>query len=418
MLQRVHKLTISVATDRSLLILISGQVITALAGLSYGKLTSVYVSPGVWGEYSLLMAAVTLLHGLFVTPTLQSFKAALAHFPRQLVCTFYGLALLLMYSAAGLVLVVWASDHKLIISLIWIATVGQGFYQLGGSYRNALGQHRRYAVLQTGYAIGTVLGFALVVIGFQESSVTGLWLVTALVNIGIVIVSNWQFARCSDRSMNGITFAHLNPLIHAYRQYVWPLLSLAFWTWLINYADRYLIQLYWTDADVGQYAMGYSLGAKLVLLVAPLLAFLSPQLIQLRVAGQSSQTANGLIYNYLIGYLLVAGIGCLVYYVNREWIGRLLLSDQYEPAFNVGPVVALGYLFLTGIHLLELKWYTFGQTQYILWHNVAGTLLNIGFNLLLIPRLGIQGAALATLLGFAGQFLLAIGLFSLIKPVN
>lgn len=420
MLHQVRKLRLAVTVNYSLVVLIIGQAVTALAGLAYGKLTSVYISPSIWGDYSLFMAAVTLLYGLFVTPTLQSFKAALARFPPKSVVAGYSLTLLFILVAAGLLLVVWAGGHdqERISSLIWIATVGQSFYQLGSSYLNALGQHRRYTLLQMGYATGTVLGFAFVIIGLDERTVMGLWRATALVNTGVALVVCWQFFHRTDLASQGVTIARLRPLISSYRRYVWPLLSLAFWTWLINYADRYLIRYYLTDADVGQYAMGYSLGSKLLLLVAPLLAFLSPQILRMRAADQAPQAANSLIYNYLIRYILLAGAGCGLFYAGRIWIGQLLLSERYAPAFGVGPIVALGYLFLTSVHLLELKWYAFGQTQFILWHNLFGALLNIGFNWLLIPRLGILGAALAQLLGFAGQFLLAIGLFSMTKPAN
>ena len=420
MLHRVHKLRLALPTDHLLTTLMSGQVVTALAGLSYGKLTSVYIPPSVWGDYSLFVVIVTLVHGLFITPTLQSFKAALVQFSHHVVISFYGSALLLIYCIAGLILALWTSWHgyNMTISLIWIAMAGQGFYQLGCNYLNTLGQHWSYTLLQTGYAIGTILGFMFVIIGLNEHTVTGLWQATALINTCAAVIVSWYLTRHDTLVVHSATVTDFKPLIPNYRQYVWPLLSLACWTWLINYADRYLIRFYHTDVDVGQYAMGYSLGSKLVLLVAPLLAFLSPKILQLRAAGQPAQAANGLIYSYLIRYLVLAGVGCGLFYIHREWIGRLLLSEHYAPAFSVGPIVALGYLFLTSIHLLELKWYAFGQTWFILWHNVFGTLLNLGFNLLLIPRLGILGAALAMLLGFAGQFLLALGLFYVNKPAN
>jgi O-antigen/teichoic acid export membrane protein len=74
--------------------------------------------------------------------------------------------------------------------------------------------------------------------------------------------------------------------------------------------------------------------------------------------------------------------------------------------------VALGYLFLTSIHLLELKWYTFGQTRNILWHTLFGVVVNLALNVLLIPRLGLVGAAWATAIGYAAQFALAHFLFT------
>jgi O-antigen/teichoic acid export membrane protein len=187
---------------------------------------------------------------------------------------------------------------------------------------------------------------------------------------------------------------------------------MAVWAWVLNYADRYLLRLYLTDADVGQYTMGYSLGAKLLLLATPLLAFLSPQILALRRQNQAPSAANPLLLRYMWHYVVLAGLACLVFALSRDQIGILLLSERYSPAFAVAPIVALGYLFLTSIHLLELKWYTFGQTRNILWHSLFGVIINLALNVLLIPRLGLVGAAWATAIGYAAQFALAHFLFT------
>lgn len=420
MLNRVSKASLrTLSGTRSLVVLLGGQTVAALAGLAYGKLTAVYISPAEWGDYSLLFVAMTLLHSLFITPTLQWFKAALAQFSPQQVIPFVCKTLGMIYISIGLLTAAIAGFYSQnpIFGLIWIAAVGQGIYQASSMYLNALGRHWSYVLLQAGYAFGAVILFGLIVLSFNQRTVSGLWQAVALGNVISAAVAIGYVIRTAKTDF-AITIPNPMALRRAYRQYVWPLLSLAFWGWLINYADRYLIHLYLTDADVGQYTMGYSLGSKLLLLVAPLLAFLSPQILRIRATNQSPETANLLIRHYLIRYLLLAGSGCLLFYAGRDWIGQILLSNRYAPTFPVGPIVAIGYLFLTSIHLLELKWYAYGQTHYVLWHNVSGAMLNIGFNVLLIPRLGILGAAVATLLGFTGQFLLAVVLFFYTKPVS
>ncbi|WP_420151532.1 polysaccharide biosynthesis C-terminal domain-containing protein [Spirosoma sp.] len=402
---------------RSLGILISGQGISALAGLVYGKMTAIYIHPDTWGDYNLWFITMTLLHSLFVSPTLQAFKAALGHFEGRQVVTFYsrwlGATYLLL---AGLMLLSGLYYQNTIFVLCWMTVAGQGIFQFGSNYLNASGQHRQYTLLQTGYSISTLVSFGFLVVALNQRTVSGLWQATLLTNVSWAVLAVWQLAEAKSDGFRSSAGAEAAAIYTAYKRYVWPLLSLAFWTWLINYADRYLIGLYLTDADVGQYAMGYSLGSKLLIAVAPLLAFLSPQVLQLRAIDCSHAAVNQFIVFYLIRYVWLAGAACFVFYIFRNWVGELLLSNQYVVAFSVGPLVAIGYLFLTSTHLLELKWYTFGQTRLILYHNVVGAVLNIVFNLLLIPRMGIMGAALATLIGFFGQFILAYWLFT--KPTE
>ncbi|MBD2751379.1 lipopolysaccharide biosynthesis protein [Spirosoma validum] len=415
-MKRVIDRTISptISATRPLTTLIVGQAISALMALIYGKLTALYIPPAEWGDYSLLVAAMTLLHGFLVTPTNQSFKTALARFPRRQVIRFYSRILLLIYLTVVLTAALLAGLYyqNSVFGLVWLAAFGQVIYQLGNDYLNVSGQHRRYVLIQIAYAISNVLTLFVFVVGFNQQTSTGVWQSMALLNSLFSILAYWhldQASRTAEFLSEAVT--DLVELSQAYKQYVGPLLSLAFWGWVINYADRYLIRLYLADAGVGQYVMGYSLGSKLLILVAPFLTFLSPKILSLRATGQPSASANPLLLRYLAQYVLLAGTGCFLFYLGREWIGELLLSNRYRAAFPIGPIVAIGYLFLTSIHLLEVKWYAFGQTRLVLWHNIAGAVLNVTFTSLLIPRLGILGAALATLAGFAGQFLLAIWLF-------
>ncbi len=394
-----------------LLTLLSGQGLSAGLGLIYGKLIALYISPDVWGEYSLLLAGMTFVHSLLVTPTIQSFKSALGQFSRTTVVRFYGQLLLALFTILLPLVALLAGLYfrNSLFGLVWLAAVGQGFYQLGTDYRNVQGQHRSFARLQMGYAAGMLVSFGGLVIGLHQYTTTGLWQSMALVNGLFALLSVTPLYKLIRHTPSPLP--NRPQLIQTYRRYVTPLFGMALCAWLLNYADRYLIRLYLTDADVGQYAMGYSLGAKLLLLSTPLLAFLSPRMLALRRDNQPASMVNALVFSYLRHYMPGAGLACLAFFLGRNLIGTLLLSDQYEQAMAVAPIVATGYLFLTSIHLLELKWYAFGQTRYILWHTLSGVVVNLAFNVLLIPRLGIAGAAWATMIGYAAQFAIAYWLF-------
>lgn len=394
-----------------LLTLLSGQGLSAGLGLIYGKLTALYIAPDVWGEYSLLLAGMTFVHSLLITPTIQSFKSALGQFSRTTVVRFYGQLLLALYTILMPLVAVLAGIYfrSPLFGLVWLAAVGQGLYQFGADYRNAQGQHRSFIRLQMGYAAAMLVSFGCLVVGLRQYTATGLWQSMALVNGWFALLSAVPLYKLIRHTPS--LLPNRPQLIQAYRRYVTPLFGMALCAWVLNYADRYLIRLYLTDADVGQYTMGYSLGAKLLLLSTPLLAFLSPHMLTLRRANQPASMVNALVFRYLRHYMLGAGLACLLFFLGRNLIGTLLLSAQYEQAMNVAPIVATGYLFLTSIHLLELKWYAFGQTRYILWHTLFGVVVNLALNMLLIPRLGIIGAAWATMIGYAAQFTTAYWLF-------
>ncbi|QIP16238.1 hypothetical protein G8759_28145 [Spirosoma aureum] len=402
--------------NKPLSILMSGQGLVALANLMYGKAVALYISPIEWGKYSVLLAVMLLFHSLMVTPTIQSFKAELTSSDYRLVVNFYGRILGVIYIGVFALMAIGAIIYtqNIIWVLVWIAFVAQGLYSLSNDSLNFTGKHKTYSLLLIGYAFFNLLLFGIVVWGFGQNKAINLWQILALLNGVFAVVSVWQ----SIRLINGFRFDNQAfsdwfpaELLRKYQCYIWPLVSLAVWGWLINYADRYLISFYMTDADIGQYTLGYGIGSKMLLVVAPLIALLTPLIFQLKADSKPSKEVDKLLWHYLKRYILIASGLCIVFWATYNWIGLLLLSMTYKPAFVIGPIIASGYLFLTCIHILEIKWYAYGLTRFVLWHNSMGAVMNVVLNIVLIPRLGIVGAALATLLGFAGQFLIVLWLF-------
>ncbi|GAB4001645.1 hypothetical protein GCM10028807_58310 [Spirosoma daeguense] len=396
--------------------LVSGQAVAALANVGFGKLAALYISPTEWGNYSLLAAFMMLLHGLLVTPTIQSFKASLLAGKSVAIINFYSHLLGIVYSLLLPVFIILTLKHgaHVVWLFVWLTVVGQGIYTFSNDYLNLNAQHKTYSRLMVFYACGNLVFFGLIVLVGNEPTALGLWKMLALHNGLFALLSICKSKRFNPDfqfRIQSITNWFSPKLLRSYRHYVWPLMSLAGVNWLIQYADRYLIKLYLTDADVGQYAVGYSLGSKVLLMVAPLIAFLSPTVFQLKANGRPAQEAIDFLLIYLKRYALV-GVGlCACFFCVYQWVGQLFLSATYESSFIVAPIVATGYLFLTCIQLLEIKWYAYGQTHFMLWHNVVGAISNILLNLILIPRMGILGAALASLLGFGLQFLVVFGIF-------
>ena len=80
--------------------------------------------------------------------------------------------------------------------------------------------------------------------------------------------------------------------------------------------------------------------------------------------------------------------------------GRSLIARQFLPGLIVVPIILLAYLF-NGIYVnLWAGIYIEEKTKYFPVVTGAGALVNVGVNLLLIPRLGIIGAALAVLASY------------------
>ncbi|MEZ0610033.1 hypothetical protein ACAW74_16060 [Fibrella sp. WM1] len=275
--------------------LLSGQLLNAGSGLLLGKAIALYVPAAVFGAYSLGFAATTLGHSLLIAPVLQALKTAQAQYGWAAVFPSYCRVLLGIYGlmAIGAALYGSLTGNVPDAALMLLALVGQGFYAARGEYLNLQGRFNTYSLVQAAYGLVNLLLFIGLVVGMGVRSVTGLWLVLALLN-GLFATLVWRLNLSMTPVVDEATFEPVPSapaLMKALCTYAMPLVGLAVWSWLINYADRYLIGYYLTRADVGIYSVGYGLGAKMTLLVSPFMIHLSSRLYRLRGEGGDSNAA-------------------------------------------------------------------------------------------------------------------------------
>ena len=84
-----------------------------------------------------------------------------------------------------------------------------------------------------------------------------------------------------------------------------------------------------------------------------------------------------------------------------------VLGEGYEGALGIFPVVALGIAFWGVQTLWQQVLLAAGRASLPLYVSVAGAVLNLGLNVLLVPRFAEMGAAVATLVSFAAMAALA-----------
>lgn len=166
--------------------------------------------------------------------------------------------------------------------------------------------------------------------------------------------------------------------------------------WIFNSSDRVMITNMLGVAEAGLYAVGSKLGAVSQLIY---LAFAGGwQYFSFSTMRANDQVqVNSLIFEYLgiISFLCTFFI-CLF----AKPLYQLLFTMEYTASFIIAP-----YLFLAP--LLQML-FQIGSNQFLIvkktWPNFfilcSGAIINVVLNYYLIPYLGIEGAAIATLTGY------------------
>ena len=180
---------------------------------------------------------------------------------------------------------------------------------------------------------------------------------------------------------------------------------------MIQVIDRPIV-LAKTDANtLGLYQTGHKLGIFMMLVVSMFQYAWQPFILNNAREKNAKEIFAKVMTMFVLAASLLWAVVSIFIDVAAGWefaAGRSLIEKSFLPGLVVVPVILLAYLF-NGIYVnLQAGLYIEEKTKYFPLITGAGALVNVAVNLLLIPRLGIMGAALAVL---ASYMVMAAGLF-------
>ena len=175
-----------------------------------------------------------------------------------------------------------------------------------------------------------------------------------------------------------------------------PLLPNFLIYWLFNSCDKIMITNMLGVGAAGIYSVGSKLGQCSQLIYT---AFVGGwQYFAFSTMKEKNQVqSNSIIFEYLaVISFVTTGMVCVCSY----WLFRVLFPSQYLQGYIIAP-----YLFMAP--LLQML-FQVACNQFIIikktWPNMlilfGGAIINVVLNYFLIPSLGIEGASIATLLGY------------------
>ena len=185
--------------------------------------------------------------------------------------------------------------------------------------------------------------------------------------------------------------------------------------WIMGVADRFFLKFYGQLAAVGVYSLGYKLGMVLdVLIVSPFQLAWPPFSFAI-----SEKPDHRQVYARTLTYLtLVSSAAVLAISMLAPVALRLATHPDYFSASSVVPLVALAYAFngvhycvSPGIHLRR-------QTRWLPVLVATAAALNVVLCVVLIPRIGMIGAAWATAASFALLAAATFAVSQVLYPVD
>jgi len=247
------------------------------------------------------------------------------------------------------------------------------------------------------------IAFALTSIGsllLQASLTIYLVVFLRLGIIGIYIASLLTFVIFSGtgfwltRSSYSLVFSYgkLKELLH----FGAPLVPLSLAHYIMTYSDRYFLRYFSGLHEVGLYGVGYRLASVVGLLVLGFQNAWGP-FVYSTYKDKNAKRMFSKTYDYVSIVACLAVLGLSIF---AKEILLILTTPDYIEAYKVIPFIAasivaytFGGYFAFGIGIAK-------KNIHRAWGGAVAALVNLGLNYLLIPALGMIGAAMATMISF------------------
>jgi O-antigen/teichoic acid export membrane protein len=174
--------------------------------------------------------------------------------------------------------------------------------------------------------------------------------------------------------------------------------------------DRPIVKALTNDATLGIYQLNYRLGIFMMLIVGMFDYAWRPFFLN-HAKDTDAKPLFAKVFTYFtLGAMCIfLTVSFFIEDIVRiKFLGKQFFPPIYWPGVEIVPWVLLAYVFTGAYVVFIVGIYLEKKTKYLPLVTGAGALLNVGANLYLIPRIGILGAALSTLLSY---IVMAVGMY-------
>jgi O-antigen/teichoic acid export membrane protein len=169
-----------------------------------------------------------------------------------------------------------------------------------------------------------------------------------------------------------------------------------------NVADRFILNIYSGKEQVGLYSFAYRIALIMSILIASYTMAWNPYSLRLYYSSEY-QSTFGKILNKLVAVscLLLLTVSLLAGYLfDLHFLGLTFFNPDYRAGIVIIPIVMIGYIFNGISSYFSVYPSVSNKSYHFTISELIAFLVNVISNIILIPLLGIIGAALSTALGF------------------
>ncbi len=203
------------------------------------------------------------------------------------------------------------------------------------------------------------------------------------------------------------TFIIEAPIVKSILNFSYPLIAAGILSTAVDVIDRFIINYYFGEETTGIYSFSYKIAMVMNVFVISMRTAWTPYSIRLFRAGYYADDYGKVLTKIIaVSSIIFLATSLLAGDLfNFSFNGKYLFNPSYQGGVIIIPIVLIAYGFnaLAGFYAI----YPFikGKSSYFFYVDLLALIFNLVFNYLLIPKYGIVGAAIATLISYCAGFM-------------
>jgi O-antigen/teichoic acid export membrane protein len=206
-------------------------------------------------------------------------------------------------------------------------------------------------------------------------------------------------------TVRGIKLTYSRPIARSLLTYSIPLVGSWIGAYVLNFGDRFFLQRLTTLSDVGVYSLAYKFGfMPNFLILGPFLQIWGPKRFEL-VNEPDAKGIYSIVFTYFWFLQLFLSLGLSVMIKD---VLSIVAGPEFQSAYLYVPIILASYMVYGAYQYSQFGVLLQKQTKFLGLAGIIAAVVNIAANFLLIPALGIWGAAIATFVSFFFLFVLVL----------
>ena len=197
---------------------------------------------------------------------------------------------------------------------------------------------------------------------------------------------------------------------HQVVHYGAPFVLFSILNWISSLSERYVLAVHLNAASVGLYVGAFSIASRIPLIFGGVLADIFRPVLFEAKNDENVQNRVQIVVVYWTAALCLSGVVVIgIVYWFGPALSSILLAQAYRAsAPGLMFLICIGFTLATFTAMFDQIMFANTATGLALIPKLAGAITGLTIAILLVPSAGVQGAAMASCLGNAGQFLAAL----------